>query len=161
MLGGQDLYGRASSELDALRNKHIGFVFQFHHLLAEQSARWNVAMPLLIRGVPREAALEEASRCLEQVGLQDRESHRPGELSGGEQQRVAIARALVHRPGLILADEPTGNLDPKTAAQVFDLFLRLHENQGATLVVVTHSRELAARFPRRLTVVEGLLEETA
>ena len=147
------------AEIDAMRNKMIGFVFQFHHLLMEQTAQGNVAMPLLIRGTPRAEADKEAAAVLETVGLAERLSHRPGELSGGEQQRVAIARALVTRPALLLADEPTGNLDPKTAADVFDSFLSLNSSLGSTLVVVTHSLELASRFPRRLKVVDGRLEE--
>jgi lipoprotein-releasing system ATP-binding protein len=157
---GNQCYTNASpAELDAARNQMIGFVFQFHHLLPEQTARGNVAMPLLIRGMPRAEANLEADAVLHTVGLADRLSHRPGELSGGEQQRVAIARALVTRPGLLLADEPTGNLDPKTAEEVFESFLTLNSSLGSTLVVVTHSLELASRFPRRLRVVDGRLEE--
>ena len=151
----------SGAAVDDLRNRSIGFVFQFHHLLPEQSALNNVAMPLFIRGEERGAARGVASRLLAQVGLSDRESHLPGELSGGEQQRVAIARAMVGRPGLLLADEPTGNLDPKTAEGVLEQFLGLHEEMGATLVVVTHSVDLASRFPRRLHVVHGRLEETS
>ena len=148
-----------AGELDALRNEMVGFVFQFHHLLPEQTAQGNVAMPLLIRGVGRSEAFASAAEVLDTVGLSERLDHRPGELSGGEQQRVAIARALVTRPGLILADEPTGNLDPKTAAEVFESFLGLNSGLGSTLVVVTHSLELASRFPRRMKVVDGRLEE--
>ena len=159
LLGGQDVGAIPGTAVDDLRNRSIGFVFQFHHLLPEQSALNNVAMPLFIRGEEKGAARVVASRLLAQGGLADGESHLPGELSGGEQQRVAIARAMVARPGLLLADEPTGNLDPKTAAGVLDQFLGLHEEMGATLVVVTHSRDLAARFPRRLRVVHGRLEE--
>jgi lipoprotein-releasing system ATP-binding protein len=157
---GDKCYTQADpAALDRLRNQMIGFVFQFHHLLPEQTAQGNVAMPLLIRGMPRSAAYAKASSVLDSVGLSHRLSHRPGELSGGEQQRVAIARALVTRPGLILADEPTGNLDPKTAAEVFEGFLELNSSLGSTLVVVTHSLELASRFPRRFQVVDGRLEE--
>ena len=148
-----------SADLDRVRNQMIGFVFQFHHLLPEQTAQGNVAMPLLIRGMRRPVAYAMASVVLDTVGLSHRLTHRPGELSGGEQQRVAIARALVTRPGLILADEPTGNLDPKTAAEVFQGFLDLNSSLGSTLVVVTHSLELASRFPRRFQVVDGHLEE--
>ena len=146
-------------ELDAIRNEMVGFVFQFHHLLPEQTAMGNVAIPLLIRGQSKKQAYPRAVELLERVGLEERAEHRPGELSGGEQQRVAIARALVADPGLILADEPTGNLDPKTAAEVFESFMALNSSLGSTLVVVTHSLELAARFPRRLRVVDGHLEE--
>jgi lipoprotein-releasing system ATP-binding protein len=157
--GDKSYQGVDAAELDAVRNRMIGFVFQFHHLLPEQTAQGNVAMPLLIRGTPRVLAHQEAAVALETVGLSHRLTHRPGELSGGEQQRVAIARALVTRPALLLADEPTGNLDPKTAAEVFDSFLDLNSSLGSTLVVVTHSLELASRFPRRLKVVDGCLEE--
>jgi len=126
LLDGEDLSTLSAARIDALRNKKIGFVFQFHHLLPELSALDNVAMPMLVGGMPRKDARELASTALIDVGLEHRLSHLPGELSGGEQQRVAIARALVAKPGLLLADEPTGNLDPKTAAGVLDLFLRLH-----------------------------------
>jgi len=160
LLGGRDVGELSEMELDALRNSSIGFVFQFHHLLPEQSALYNVAMPLLIRGCPRIEAKSEANRALDQVGLGERVSHLPGELSGGEQQRVAIARAMVTRPGLLLADEPTGNLDPKTASGVLDQFLALHQEMGSTLVIVTHSQALARRFPRKLEVVNGELQET-
>ena len=151
--------GIEPSALDAIRNQTIGFVFQFHHLLPEQSALGNVAMPLLIRGQRRAEAYPQAEAMLCRVGLAERLTHRPGELSGGEQQRVAIARALVTSPGLILADEPTGNLDPATAADVFDAFLELNSSLGSTLVVVTHSLDLASRFPRCFKVVDGRLEE--
>lgn len=156
---GQSFAGRSKQQLDVLRNQMVGFVFQFHHLLPEQTAVGNVAMPLLIRGERRKPAYERARELLDRVGLSERAEHRPGELSGGEQQRVAIARALVADPGLILADEPTGNLDPKTASEVFESFMSLNSSLGSTLVVVTHSLELAARFPRRLRVVDGHLEE--
>ncbi len=156
---GRSFSSASKQERDALRNQMMGFVFQFHHLLPEQTAKGNVAMPLLIRGLKKKEAYPRALELLEQVGLSERADHRPGELSGGEQQRVAIARALVADPGLILADEPTGNLDPKTASEVFECFMGLNSSLGSTLVVVTHSLELAARFPRRLRVVNGQLEE--
>jgi lipoprotein-releasing system ATP-binding protein len=150
----------SKTSLNKIRNREIGFVFQFHHLLLEHTAVDNVAMPLLIRGTDESEARREAAEMLELVGLGHRMTHRPGELSGGEQQRVAIARAMVTRPGLILADEPTGNLDPKTAGDVFEMFIRLNQDLGTTLIVVTHSIELSNRFPRSLTVVDGTLEES-
>ncbi|MCK6503604.1 ABC transporter ATP-binding protein [Myxococcota bacterium] len=156
---GQDVFQRGGAALDALRNRRIGFIFQFHHLLPDQDALHNVMIPSLIGGEPPERAQERAHQLLERVGLGGRLRHRPGELSGGEQQRVAIARALVRRPGLLLADEPTGNLDPDTAADVFDMLLELNAESGATLMVVTHSLELAARFPRRLRLVHGRFQE--
>ena len=156
---GQDVFQRSGAALDALRNRRIGFIFQFHHLLPDQDALHNVMIPSLIGGEPPERAQERAHQLLERVGLGARLRHRPGELSGGEQQRVAIARALVRRPGLLLADEPTGNLDPDTAADVFDMLLELNAESGSTLMVVTHSLELAARFPRRLRLVHGRFQE--
>ncbi len=159
LFDGDDVFARRQPQIDSLRNQQIGFVFQFHHLLPDQTAVDNVAMPLLISGVPMPAARGSASALLEKVGLGHRLSHLPGELSGGEQQRVAIARALVRSPRLLLADEPTGNLDPETAEGIFDLLLELNREMGATLVTVTHSRDLASRFPRRLAVVDGKLEE--
>ena len=158
-LDGQPVFTRSAREIDRLRNEHVGFVFQSHHLLPDQSAVMNVAMPLIIRGMNLEKARSRARIQLERVGLSARLDHKPSQLSGGEQQRVAIARALVTQPKLLLADEPTGNLDPKTASEIFGLLLELHQESGSTLVVVTHSHELAARFPRRLQVAEGRLVE--
>lgn len=159
--GGRDVFQRSDAALDALRNREIGFVFQFHHLLPDHDALHNVMLPAIIGGVPVEQARARARGLLERVGLGHRLTHRPGELSGGEQQRVAIARALVRGPSLVLADEPTGNLDPATAGQVFDMLVELNADSGATMVVVTHSMELAARFPRTLQVIDGRLEEFA
>ncbi|MFH1467149.1 MAG: ABC transporter ATP-binding protein [Pseudomonadota bacterium] len=156
---GADAFAGGTREVDARRNKSIGFVFQFHHLLSDQTALWNTAMPAVIAGIERAEAQALAERALARMELGGRLHHRPGELSGGEQQRVAIARAMVMRPGLLLADEPTGNLDPRTAQAVFDQLLALHDEVGSTLVVVTHSRELAGRFPRRLRLVEGRFVE--
>lgn len=159
--GGRDVFQRSDAALDALRNREIGFVFQFHHLLPDHDAMHNVMLPAIIGGVPMAEARESARALLERVGLGHRLTHRPGELSGGEQQRVAIARALVRKPSLVLADEPTGNLDPGTAGEVFDMLVELNADTGATMVIVTHSRELASRFPRMLQVVDGRLEELA
>jgi len=156
---GRDVFSRGKREIDALRNREIGLVFQFHHLLPDQSAVDNVAMPLIIRGARLPDARTQAEDILTRVGMGHRLTHRPGELSGGEQQRVAISRALVTRPRLLLADEPTGNLDPRTAGGVFDLLLELNREAGCTLVMVTHSRELAQRFPRRLEMVDAKLLE--
>ncbi len=156
---GEEVFSRPRRAIDGLRNREIGFVFQFHHLLPDQTAVGNVAMPLVIRGMPMAQARAAASEVLERVGLGHRLTHLPGELSGGEQQRVAIGRALVNQPRLLLADEPTGNLDPRTAGGVFDLLLDLNQAVGSTLVTVTHSQELAERFPRRLSVVDGKLIE--
>ena len=138
-----------------IRNRRIGFVFQAHNLLPEHTALGNVMLPVRLGGGSEAVAEARGRALLEAVGLAARLDHRPGELSGGEQQRVAIARALVMAPGLVLADEPTGNLDPRTAASVFGLFLDLNVQLGSTLVVVTHSRELAGRFPRRLMLEDG------
>ena len=142
-----------------LRNRHIGFVFQAHHLLPEHDAIGNVMMPVRLAGASARVAEMRAMALLDAVGLLDRLKHRPGELSGGEQQRVALARALVMGPDLVLADEPTGNLDPLTASGVFELLLDLQQQLRTTLVVVTHSNDLAERFPRRLALQGGLFEE--
>ncbi|MDP2313728.1 MAG: ABC transporter ATP-binding protein [Pseudomonadota bacterium] len=158
---GRELHGRPRAELDAFRNRQVGFVFQFHHLLPDHTAVDNAAMPAIIAGRRVEDARADAKRRLAQVGLGHRLGHKPGELSGGEQQRVALARALMMDPGLLLADEPTGNLDPSTASEVLDLLLDLNRDRRATLVVVTHSAELAARFPRRLRLVDGKFQEAA
>ena len=158
-LHGSDAFARADAELDTLRNRHIGFVFQFHHLLPDQDAVHNVMIPALISGMRQPEARDRASSLLERVGLAERMAHRPGELSGGEQQRVALARALVQGPKLLLADEPTGNLDPDTAAEMLDLMLSLNEEQETTLLVVTHSLALADRFPRQLALENGQFVE--
>ncbi len=141
----------------AFRNREIGYVWQFHYLLPEFTALENVAMPLLARGVTKREALAVATNWLREVGLEDRGCHRPGELSGGEQQRVALARALVNTPRLLLADEPTGDLDETTAALVFGLIERLHLSHGLTSILVTHNLDLAARCTRALRLESGHL----
>jgi lipoprotein-releasing system ATP-binding protein len=150
-----------SREAAAFRNRVIGYVWQFHYLLPEFTAQENVAMPLLAKGQNRREALAVAGNWLREVGLDDRRDHRPGELSGGEQQRVALARALVNNPRLLLADEPTGDLDERTAGQVFDLLQRLHASYHLTSVVVTHNMDLAARCSRVLRLEGGRLTLSA
>jgi lipoprotein-releasing system ATP-binding protein len=145
----------------AFRNREIGYVWQFHYLLPEFTALENVAMPLLARGQHKREALGVAANWLREVGLDDRADHRPGELSGGEQQRVALARALVNNPSLLLADEPTGDLDEITAGRVFDMIERLHANHGLTSILVTHNLDLAARCTRALRLEGGRLTPLA
>lgn len=154
---GADLSTLADRDRGTVRNKSIGFIYQFHHLLPEFSARENVAMPLFIRRESRASALEQADSLLARVGLGDRLSHRPSELSGGERQRAAVARALITRPKLILADEPTGNLDKDTGEQVLQLMLSLNQDFGTSLVLVTHDLDIAARMDRELTLDHGEL----
>ena len=156
-IAGRGLGDLTGPGMAAFRNEVIGFVFQFHHLLREFTAVENVMMPLLIGGAERAAARERAVALLDDVGLAARASHRPTELSGGEQQRVAVARALANSPALVLADEPSGNLDAHTSDRLHDLFFRLREEHGVALVLATHNRELADRTDRILRVKEGAL----
>jgi lipoprotein-releasing system ATP-binding protein len=152
---GKDVFTLTQDELAVFRNREIGFVFQFHHLLPEFSALENTMMACLIRGMTRKEAEGRAEAILTLVGLKDRLSHKPGELSGGEQQRVAVARALALEPKVLLADEPTGNLDTKTGETVFDLLGELNEIRGVTLIVVTHNLQLASRLTRQIQLVDG------
>lgn len=156
-LGSEELGSMSSSRLAGLRNRMVGFVFQFHHLLPEFNALENVMMPGLIQGQPRKEIEKAATELLAEVGLDKRATHRPGELSGGEQQRVALARALVLKPKLLLADEPTGNLDSKTSDQIHDLFFKINKERGTTIVVVTHNMALADSMPRKVTLRDGRL----
>jgi len=152
-----DVATLTTRQASAFRNREIGYVWQFHYLLPEFTAQENVAMPLLARGMARREAMELAANWLREVGLDDRRDHRPGELSGGEQQRVALARALVNNPRLLLADEPTGDLDESTARQVFELVQRIHVNHGLTSILVTHNMDLAGRCSRVLRLEQGRL----
>ncbi len=152
---GKDIYALNEKDLAQFRNREIGFVFQFHHLLPEFSALENTMMPCLIQGIPKKEAASRAEAILALVGLQERLAHKPGELSGGEQQRVAVARALVLEPKVLLADEPTGNLDTRTGESVFDLLSEVNRIKGVTLVVVTHNLKLAERLSRQIQLVDG------
>jgi lipoprotein-releasing system ATP-binding protein len=158
-VAGEELTTMSSARLADLRNRTIGFVFQFHHLLPEFSALENVIMPGLIQGRSKREMEPRGKALLEEVGLKERLSHRPGELSGGEQQRVALARALVLEPKLLLADEPTGNLDSTTSAQIHELFFQINQQRRTTIVVVTHNPALAEQMPRVITLVDGRVEK--
>ncbi len=157
-LGGEELTTMSGSRLAAVRNRDIGFVFQFHHLLPEFTALENIMVPGLIQGRPRKEMQRRAEALLDEVGLSNRASHRPGELSGGEQQRVAVARALALDPKLVLADEPTGNLDSATSDAIHDLFFEINRLHGTTIIVVTHNPAFAESMPRVVRMLDGRVE---
>lgn len=161
LVNGEAMQGISEAAKGELRNRYIGFVYQFHHLLPEFTADENVAMPLLIRGMARAAALQQARDLLARVGLGERLLHKPGELSGGERQRAAVARALITRPQLVLADEPTGNLDSGNGEHVLKLMLELNQELQTSLVIVTHDLSIARRMDRILVLEDGALGESA
>ncbi len=155
---GQSIIGLSEKNLGNLRNRHLGFIYQFHHLLPEFSAQENIAMPLLVRRQSKESANASAMDWLGRVGLENRADHKPGELSGGERQRVALARALVTEPDCLLADEPTGNLDTKTASRMLELMIELNQQVKTALVVVTHDMNIAAKMGHQWRMEDGRLE---
>ena len=158
IVDGQSLWQKSDSERSDIRNSRMGFIYQFHHLLPEFTALENVAMPLLIRGETTSVAAQRATDLLKKVGLDQRMDHKPGELSGGERQRAAVARALVGNPGCVLGDEPTGNLDERTANQVFELLLELNTELNTSLILVTHDMRLAAKMNQRFELHMGSLK---
>ena len=156
---GQQLLGMTESALADFRNRRLGFVFQFHHLLPEFTALENTFLPALIQKQPKEKAREDAKSLLQEVGLSHRIDHKPGELSGGEQQRVAVARALIRNPDLVLADEPTGNLDSHTGDSLFDILRNLNQQRGTAFVIVTHNEKLSAQTDRLIHLEDGIITE--
>ncbi len=161
LVNGAAMHGTTETAKGELRNRYIGFIYQFHHLLPEFTAEENVAMPLLIRREPKAVAFEAARNLLGRVGLGERLHHKPGELSGGERQRAAVARALITRPQLVLADEPTGNLDSGNGEHVLGLMLELNQELQTSLVIVTHDHSIAARMDRILVLEDGILKDSA
>ena len=161
LYGGEDIFKLTNREIAQFRNSDLGFVFQFHHLLPEFSAVENVMMPAMIAGKKKEEAQKVAAELLKRVGLTGRERHKPSELSGGEQQRVAVARALVNNPKVVLADEPTGNLDRRTSDEVHDLLWELNEKMNQTFIIATHNENLARRSDRVIRLADGKAEEVA
>lgn len=159
VINGQNIHQLSAKAQGHFRNKHIGFVYQFHHLLPEFSAQENVAMPLIISGMNRKQAISVADEFIDKVGLVDRKLHKPSELSGGERQRIAFARAIVNKPTLVLADEPTGNLDQETANRVYDLMTELNKELGTSFITVTHDLQLAAKMQRQLKLEAGKLKD--
>ncbi len=156
-INGEDMHQLSAKAQGQFRNKNIGFVYQFHHLLPEFSALENVAMPLIIRGEQRENAYVQAEKLIDRVGLLNRKAHKPSELSGGERQRIAFARALVNQPQVVLADEPTGNLDHSTALRVYDLMCEMNKDTGTCFITVTHDLKLAHKMQRQLKLEDGVL----
>lgn len=150
-----DINGLSANDLSRFRNRHIGFIFQFHQLLPEFTALENVCLPAFIKNIPKKEAEKQAEKLLGFLGLSQRKDHKPNELSGGEQQRVAVARALINNPGVIFADEPSGNLDSESAENLHQLFFKLRDQFGQTFVIVTHNKELANMADRKLTMVDG------
>ena len=160
-INGEAMHGSDETAKGDLRNRYVGFIYQFHHLLPEFTAEENVAMPLMIRREPKAAAIEKARELLGRVGLGERLHHKPGELSGGERQRAAVARALITRPQLVLADEPTGNLDAGNGEHVLKLMLELNQELKTSLVIVTHDHSIAARMDRILVLEDGILKPSS